>query len=785
MYVRVFEGLGQSQNIQEQGRRFKEFNSRFGAARDGKNKLIAGLSGVALPQGVLKRAGLTTERWADQKTPALIQAALEQSRVLRPFIANKLGKITISGNYHHYGSDPEFVYAYLKLHNIVVPEQEGKRLTDNVRAFYHRPTDSIRLRPHTHFGQVLQLAIIKLSSQGFGGFFGEYLANGVGLYFTNLVLREQGLDPMKESNLKDQLDCAMDLVGVAGLGLVGKAYFQNHVDLINHLTTKLSIGPVRIEELTKNGLCTTLLLRTAQLANHDVRNMVGVGMTGPDFVRLWMRSEVPGVHELQIIKGKGSKSSKIVIPPDNKSDNTIAITYPPKSEPKLEPRTKYRFRVIRTSDAKLVGEGSFETSLASDGDTPQKVVIGLVSCHQPFTDRGAISPQAKRMLSVLPRILKENDVKFVLPCGDQMYADDPGSLSLFNLENPFLMRHAFHNQKVIPENIFKCNVDEVRRLYDLRYRMFWSMPAIREMYANYPCYPTMDDHEIKNGWGSDPKHCGDEFKNIKQGALDAYLDYQASSVLPPPALGMRKPGSFHYNFSYGNIGVFVMDLRSQRYNCAPRGRQMISPAQFEDLRVFLQKNWNKKVLFIVTSVPVVFVPGLLARISRIVHIKESTFVDHWSHPDNVWARDKFLSMLHAHQQAHPSQRVALMCGDVHIGNAFGIHWQGGSKPRLYQFTSSALTALETRTTQFLVEKGPRLVSGVTCPSTEFGGACSATVSHLPGVDEARSNNPFVGLNFGLIEVQRFGDVSNLKFKLIGYHPKEDRPVTYFESGWLG
>ena len=478
--------------------------------------------------------GLTTLEWADQKTPALIQSALQQSSNLKLFIANKVGAIPVSRNYHHYGSDAEFVTAYLKLNKIVVPfGPQEKALTDNVSAFYHRQTDSIHLRPRTHFGAVLQMAILKYSSPGFAGFFGEYLANGVGLYFTNLVLKEKGLDPMKSPNLKDNLDCAKDLVGVAGLSLVGKAYFQNHSDLINYLTTKLSIGPVRVDELTKNSLCTTLLLRTAQLANHDVKNMVGVGMTGPGWVRLWMRSEVPGMHELQIIKGKGSKSSKIIIPPDNRSDNTIAITYPPTSEPKLEPRTKYRFRVVRTSDAKLVGEGSFETSPPSDGDTPQKVVIGLVSCHQPFTDRGTISPQAERMLSVLPRILKENDVKFVLPCGDQMYADEPGSLSLFNPKNPYLIRQAFPNRKVLPENIFKCTDQEVRRLYDLRYRMFWSMPAIREMYANYPCYPTMDDHEIKNGWGSDPKHSSDEFKNIKKGALDAYLDYQASSVLPP------------------------------------------------------------------------------------------------------------------------------------------------------------------------------------------------------------------------------------------------------------
>jgi len=125
-----------------------------------------------------------------------------------------------------------------------------------------------------------------------------------------------------------------------------------------------------------------------------------------------------------------------------------------------------------------------------------------------------------------------------------------------------------------------------------------------------------------------------------------------------------------------------------------------------------------------------------------------------------------------------------VCGDVHIGNAFGIDWQGGRKPRLYQFTSSALTALETRTTQSLVEKAPQLVAGVTCPSTPFGGPCSARVSHLEAANGASSHNPFTGLNIGLIEVRRFGDVSNLKFKLIGYHPTEDRPVTYFESGWL-
>jgi alkaline phosphatase D len=785
MYVRVFERPGLSQDIEEQKREIKELERRLAHAKEKIEKPFNPFLGEVLSQGVLKQAGLTTERWADQKTPALIQAALEQSRVLRPFIANKLGKITVSKNYHHYGSDPEFVYAYLKVNKIVVPfGSQEKALTDNVRAFYHRPTDSIHLRPRTHFGEVLQMAIIKFSSPGFGGFFGESLAKGVGLHFTNLVLEEQGLDRMKSVDLKEPLSCATDLVGVAGLSLVGKAYFQTHLDLMNHLTTKLSIGPVRIDELTRDSLCKTSLLRTARFASHQVRNMVGVGMTGPGSVRLWMRTDIPGMHELQIRGGSSvTRSVKVEIPARQEGDNTAVIPYPGSTgHPPLDPLTRYRYRIVRTGDGEPLGEGSFETPPSRDGDTPQKVVIGLLSCHQPFTDRGTISPEADRMLRVLPRILRENDVKFVLPCGDQMYADEPGIFSLFNFKNPYLIRQAFPNRKVVPKNICECTDKEVRRLYDLRYRTFWSMPAIRNMYANYPCYPTMDDHEIKNGWGNDPKHAGDDYKNVKKGALEAYLDYQASSVLPQkPTLGMRKQtGSFHYDFSYGNIGVFVLDIRSQRYNLPPRGRQIFSPAQFNDLRLFLHNNRHKKVLLIVSSVPVVFVPGGLADVGA--KPKPDTFFDHWSHSSNRPARDALLSLLHAHQQAHPNQRVALACGDVHIGNAYGIHWRGGNKPRLYQFTSSALTARESRMDYFKIGVGQELATWTTvdCPPTPFGGPCSGRIDHLPG-----GKNPFTGPNIGLIEVQRLGDVSNLKFKLIGYHPKEDRPVTYFESGWLG
>ncbi|MGH7773677.1 MAG: hypothetical protein ACREQA_15740 [Candidatus Binatia bacterium] len=228
MYVREFERLGQSQDIEDQKRE-------------------------VLPQGVLKRAGLKTTSRVDGKTAMALQTALEQSLVLRPFIATKLATITIPTNFFHYGFDEEFSSKYLKLHKIVVPfgSKEEKDLL-NIRAFYDRPTDSIHLRPYTNLGQALHMAIRKFSSPAFRNFFGKSLDDGLSLYFANLVLEEQALAQIVPHPYKDQLRCATNLVGLVGRNMAGKAYFENHSDLVDHLTTRLSIGP---GQLASDALC--------------------------------------------------------------------------------------------------------------------------------------------------------------------------------------------------------------------------------------------------------------------------------------------------------------------------------------------------------------------------------------------------------------------------------------------------------------------------------------------------------------------------------------------------
>jgi len=731
-------------------------------------------------ESVLQKAGVTTERLVDKNTPVIIQSLIQQKTVLTPFIGNKISQLSIPKSFFYYPWDETFTEKYKKLHKIVVPfgSREEKNLL-NIRGFYHPADGTIHVRPKTNFGLVLLLSIQKLSQPGFRGFFGTDVYQGVSQYFANAVLREQGLEPLRIENMADRLNCAEDFAGVVGFAMIGKAYFQNHIDLVKHLQAKLSIGPVSTTELAGGALLKSRLLRTARFAANRVENLIGVGRTGPRSVRLWMRSAVVGPHEVLISGGSGSiKRTKIVIPSGQAGDNTLAVNYPNSpNDPALDPLTNYKYRIIRTSDRIVLGEGSFETSPAVDKDTPEKVVIALMSCHQPFTDRGTLDPRSTRMLKILPRVLKENNVKFIISCGDQIYSDNPGIFSVFN--NPYLVR------QVVPgkTDIMNCRADEVRRLYDMRYRTCWSMKAIREMYANYPSYTIMDDHDIKNSWGTRQEHSEPKYSNIYKGAFEAYYDYQASRVLPGmPGL----PGSFHYNFSYGNIGVFVMDLRSGRFFRSQRQTRIYGTKQLDDLRQFLLKNTHKKVLFIVTSVPVFFVPEWMAHLGS--KVKSDTFEDHWSHPRNIPDRDALLKLIHAHRQANPHQVLTILSGDVHIGNACSINIQGSAKPWLYQFTSSPLTVNESSFTKWQVKQAPLLDTTINStfnfPCGQSGKRCSGRVSHLPGAKGA-DRNPFVDMNIGLIEVQRTGNTSKVKFKLVGYHPTEDRPVTYFESNWLG
>ena len=206
---------------------YEKLKARLATLRKEHEKRLAPPALDLFPLEVFKKAGVTATTRVGKTTASLIQTVLERSRALRPYIGQKLMRIMIPKNFIHHDFDSTFNSAYTTLHNIVIPagSAEEKDLITK-RGFYHRPTDTIHLRPAANVGAALHEAIHKFSSPGFRSVFGGYLDEGVTQYFTDLVLVEQGLGKMTTHVYQDQLRCANQLVAFFNPDIVAKAYFQ-------------------------------------------------------------------------------------------------------------------------------------------------------------------------------------------------------------------------------------------------------------------------------------------------------------------------------------------------------------------------------------------------------------------------------------------------------------------------------------------------------------------------------------------------------------------------------
>jgi hypothetical protein len=127
-------------------------------------------------------------------------------------------------------------------------------------------------------------------------------------------------------------------------------------------------------------------------------------------------------------------------------------------------------------------------------------------------------------------------------------------------------------------------------------------------------------------------------------------------------------------------------------------------------------------------------------------------------------------MLAEHQRAHPGQKLTVLSGDIHAGWVCTLQ-SAGAEP-IVQFVSSALT----NRSQSMAGPLARAMLEATRPlEREVAGLQVAAVPGKPG-----GTNPYGGLNLGLVEIERQGDSSHVRFKLIGQDPDDPtQPVVVF------
>ena len=275
--------------------------------------------------------------------------------------------------------------------------------------------------------------------------------------------------------------------------------------------------------------------------------------------------------------------------------------------------TRYRAKVAfgktkRTPRAERVREGYTEgvISTFSAPGSSRKFSFLLGSCN--LHSLGIIE-KPDRAWSRISEVAADRGARFMLHCGDQIYAD-------------------------IPLGPFKSLSH-----YRDKYLDAWDdcRPA-RRVLTELPHYMVLDDHEVDNNWNSDERK-GDEnaLRNI---ALKVYWEFQHCHN-PPSGSGDFR---YWYTFDHGTARFFVMDTRTERL---PAEGEMIGPGQLRALKRWLLDNRNR-LKFVVTSVP-------------FVGEVKSPKADKWCDPAYAGQRESILD----HLRTHRIGKLTFLTGDMH------------------------------------------------------------------------------------------------------------------------
>lgn len=505
--------------------------------------------------------------------------------------------------------------------------------------------------------------------------------------------------------------------------------------------------------------------------DRPMERTVGAGRVDRRSARLFARSPHPGEHRVRIRSLDGdAEAHEATVTPTNplQTDGTFSLLYPQEvpGACELTPGTRYSFTVTHRDSDDRVGEGFFRTAPEPGSEEARRFTFGVASCHNPFNPDGHLETTALRTLSVAPDALEEAGASRLMLMGDQVYGDLPAALSLFDPE--FFREVAPPNR----ETILDCTREEIRHLYQERHRIFWKTDRFTELMRRWATHPILDDHEIVDNFGSAPEHGEPRWQAVRDGALDAFHDYQARRVF-----GERRPPSFHHGFRHGDAAVFVMDLRSQRH-LEGDSLWLFERSQLADMRRFMKANGDANAMVLVLSVPILHVPDWMATLGGDLTGEGSDASDRWSHARAHGSRDALLELLERHHEAHPHQRLVLVGGDIHVGCAVQFKWKESSA-RAVQLVSSAISNHQGLAHRLAAESAPAM------RSVMGKGRRLYTEAALIEGREGLNKNPFGGLNFGLVDIQTEGTDTTVRLRLVTADDGDiPAPKTVFDSGQM-
>lgn len=334
------------------------------------------------------------------------------------------------------------------------------------------------------------------------------------------------------------------------------------------------------------------------------------------------------------------------------------------------------------------------------------------SCNEPFSTKGRKGILA-RDLSLWLRMDarasgSESSEKlpkrpqFVLGVGDQIYVDpDPDAKPMGG--EPAEPLAFFKGDR---SNEFLIETDEAS-LYDaldIVYRYNFSLPPLAWAFSKLPSYMMWDDHEIRDGWGSQgdescapPKgdaacapprrkeSCDPTMRTYFRIARHAFIAHQLLRSYAPGTLdqdGYNKlvAGSetLHRQFGHGErTHMLMLDSRSTR---APKNRIFEESARLA-VRSWLGRGRSEQGDLYVLTVGAPLFPSRTraGEVARAIEPEiQDDLDDGWDSELNDCSRAELLEMLANHFGAkeNKNDRLLVISGDVHYSSLYYLTLNG-------------------------------------------------------------------------------------------------------------
>src|SRR5436190_263916 len=169
-------------------------------------------------------------------------------------------------------------------------------------------------------------------------------------------------------------------------------------------------------------------------------------------------------------------------------------------------------------------------------DRPPRIAV--LSCNGAFEVEH--EERRYRMWQRLRQEIEASNVDLVIHAGDQVYADE------------VVKRYAKQARAAKTRDaVLRTVTEEYRRLY---VEKFWTVPDVAAVLTACPNIMTWDDHDIDEGWGSNPNDDKPYRRLFFEAARQAFSEFQASIGCP-----RIDRGSFACGCTHGEVAFLLLD----------------------------------------------------------------------------------------------------------------------------------------------------------------------------------------------------------------------------------